>query len=288
MKAEYERKHPVRYHVRLDLSRFRLSRAQLRMAFALFVLSQRGYRWLDRLLLIRLLSLLSAMSFGVVFVDPANRIIYSNPAFSEVWSIPRDESLLGLNLFDALELAEDVVADLGAFTSRLPELVANRHASPAEELKLVSGRILRLRGLIRPAGRWYAGQPVMITRNDYSLRLFNGDVGLVLPDREAGGELRAFFRTPDGALRSLPPARLPEHETVWATTVHKSQGSEFDRVVLIMPEKTSPVLTRELVYTGVTRARQSLEIWSPADVLASAVETPVRRTSGLRDALWGN
>ena len=93
----------------------------------------------------RLLSLLSAMSFGVVFVDPANRIIYSNPAFSEVWSIPRDESLLGLNLFDALELAEDVVADLGAFTSRLPELVANRHASPAEELKLVSGRILRLR-----------------------------------------------------------------------------------------------------------------------------------------------
>lgn len=93
----------------------------------------------------RLLSLLSAMSFGVVFVDTSSRIIYSNPAFADVWSIPRDESLLGLNLFDALELAEDVVADLGAFTTRLPELVASRHVSPAEELKLVSGRILRLR-----------------------------------------------------------------------------------------------------------------------------------------------
>ncbi len=93
----------------------------------------------------RLLSLLSAMSYGVVFVDTLNRIIYSNPAFAGVWSIPRDEPLLGLNLFDALELAEDVVSDLGAFTSRLPDLVSSRHVSPAEEIKLVSGRILRLR-----------------------------------------------------------------------------------------------------------------------------------------------
>jgi diguanylate cyclase (GGDEF)-like protein/PAS domain S-box-containing protein len=93
----------------------------------------------------RLLSLLSAMNFGVVFIDNASRIVYSNPAFADVWSIPREESLLGLNLFDALESAEDVVADLGAFTSRLPELVSSRHVSPAEEIKLTSGRILRLR-----------------------------------------------------------------------------------------------------------------------------------------------
>ena len=84
------------------------------------------------------------------------------------------------------------------------------------------------------------------------------------------------------------PRLLPEHETVYAMTVHKSQGSEFDRVVLILPERTSPVLTRELVYTGVTRARRSVEIWSPAEVLQAAVQTPVRRASGLRDALWGN
>ena len=93
----------------------------------------------------RLLSLLSAMDFGVVFIEPGGRIVYANPAFSEVWSIPRHESLLGLALFEALELAEDVVADLGAFTSRLPALVASRHVAPPEELKLLSGRIIRLR-----------------------------------------------------------------------------------------------------------------------------------------------
>jgi diguanylate cyclase (GGDEF)-like protein/PAS domain S-box-containing protein len=93
----------------------------------------------------RLLSLLSAMSYGVVFIDTSNRIIYSNPAFAGVWSIPRDEPILGLTLFDALELAEDVVSDLGTFTSRLPDLVSSRHVSPAEEIKLVSGRILRVR-----------------------------------------------------------------------------------------------------------------------------------------------
>jgi diguanylate cyclase (GGDEF)-like protein/PAS domain S-box-containing protein len=93
----------------------------------------------------RLLSLLSAMSFGVVFVDPFGRIVYSNPAFAEVWSIPRDESILGLTLFDALELAEDAVSDLGAFTQRLPGMLASRHVAPVEELRLVSGRILRVR-----------------------------------------------------------------------------------------------------------------------------------------------
>jgi exodeoxyribonuclease V alpha subunit len=148
-------------------------------------------------------------------------------------------------------------------------------------------RILRRRGLIRPAGRWYAGQPVMITRNDYSLRLFNGDVGLILPDREAGGELRAFFRTPDGALRSLPPARLPEHETVWATTVHKSQGSEFDRVLLVLPDRDSPVLTRELLYTAITRARERVEIAGREEVFVAACGRRIARSSGLRDALWG-
>jgi exodeoxyribonuclease V alpha subunit len=149
-------------------------------------------------------------------------------------------------------------------------------------------RILRRRGLIRPAARWYAGQPVMITRNDYSLRLFNGDVGVVLPDREAGGELRAFFRNPDGALRSLPPARLPEHETVWAATVHKSQGSEFDRVLLVLPDRDAPVLTRELLYTAVTRARERVEICGREEIFAAACSRRIARSSGLRDALWGS
>ncbi|HSV95594.1 MAG TPA: exodeoxyribonuclease V subunit alpha [Spirochaetota bacterium] len=146
-------------------------------------------------------------------------------------------------------------------------------------------RMLRDGGIVDPRQRWYAGRPVMVTRNDYSLGLYNGDIGVILDGAEG---LRAWFSSRDGGARSFMPRLLPEHETVYAMTVHKSQGSEFDRVVLVMPEKTSPVLTRELVYTGVTRARRSVEIWSPADVLAPAIETPVRRTSGLRDALWGN
>ncbi|HOI73372.1 MAG TPA: exodeoxyribonuclease V subunit alpha [Syntrophales bacterium] len=148
-------------------------------------------------------------------------------------------------------------------------------------------RILRRRGIIQPEGRWYAGRPVMITRNDYTIRLFNGDVGMILPDREAGGELRAFFRSPDGSLRSLPPSRLPEHETVWAMTVHKSQGSEFDRVLLVLPDRDAPILTRELLYTAVTRARKRIAICGRQDVFTAACSRRTARFSGLRDALWG-
>jgi diguanylate cyclase (GGDEF)-like protein/PAS domain S-box-containing protein len=92
----------------------------------------------------RLVSLLSAMSFGVVFIDRAQRIIYSNPAFAEVWSVPKDEALLGLNLFDALEKAEDVVQELGVFSARLSDLVTNQRAASSTEIRLMSGRTLRL------------------------------------------------------------------------------------------------------------------------------------------------
>ena len=87
------------------------------------------------------------------------------------------------------------------------------------------------------------------------MRLFNGDVGIVLPDPEAGKELRVFFPAPDGSLRKFHPLRLPEHETVYAMTVHKSQGSEFDEVLFMLPDRPSPVLTRELIYTGMIRAK---------------------------------
>jgi len=118
-------------------------------------------------------------------------------------------------------------------------------------------RILMGKNLIKPDKTWYEGRPVMITRNDYHLRLFNGDVGITLPDPEAGNGLRVFFPDADGLPRKVHPLRLPEHETVYAMTVHKSQGSEFDNVLLLLPDRDSPVLTRELIYTGVTRAIRS-------------------------------
>jgi exodeoxyribonuclease V alpha subunit len=141
-------------------------------------------------------------------------------------------------------------------------------------------------GLIAPTGRWYAGRPVMIARNDYSLGLFNGDVGIIWPDG-ASGELRAFFPAPDGGVRRFLPLRLPEHETVFAMTVHKSQGSEFDRVLLVLTDQDVPVVSRELIYTALTRARQQVSIWAGATVFRQAVARRVKRSSGLRELLWG-
>lgn len=147
--------------------------------------------------------------------------------------------------------------------------------------------ILARAGHIRPAGTWYHGRPVMITRNDYALRLFNGDVGVALRDPGAAGEIRVFFPGSDGGVRRLHPLRLPDHETVFAMTVHKSQGSEFDRVALLLPDRDAPVLTRELIYTGLTRAREAVAVWGDPAVFRRAVERRIRRSSGLRDALWG-
>ena len=153
-------------------------------------------------------------------------------------------------------------------------------------INFLAEKILQDEGLIKPEKDWYAGRPILITRNDYNLRLFNGDMGIVLRDRVAGNELRVFFPAPDGTLRRIHPLRLPEHETAYAMTIHKSQGSEFDRVLLILPDRESPVLTRELLYTGITRARESVHIWGTEGVFGMAVSRPTRRTSGLRDALW--
>lgn len=151
-------------------------------------------------------------------------------------------------------------------------------------------QILREKGLITADGGWYRGRPILINRNDYDLGLFNGDVGVILQDPDAGpgsgNALRAFFRTPEGNLRKIHPLRLPEHETVYAMTVHKSQGSEFDRVLLILSDRDSPVLARELIYTGITRAREKVEIWGDEAVFKQAVTRRTERMSGLRDALW--
>jgi len=153
-------------------------------------------------------------------------------------------------------------------------------------LNILAEQILREERLINPDRRWYSGRPVLITRNDYTLRLFNGDMGIVLSDPSVNNELRVFFQAPDGTLKKFHPFRLPEHETVYAITVHKSQGSEFDKVLLVLPDRESPVLTRELIYTSITRAKKRVEIWGNENVFHTAVSRYIERTSGLRDALW--
>ena len=152
-------------------------------------------------------------------------------------------------------------------------------------------RILHSQGLIRtmprPSG-WYAGRPVLITRNDYFHNLFNGDMGIALGSAEEEDRqmLRVVFADQRGGYRHLTPFQVPSHETVYAMTVHKSQGSEFERVILILPDQDVPILTRELLYTAVTRARSSLLILGHPDLLRLALERRVVRASGLRLALW--
>jgi exodeoxyribonuclease V alpha subunit len=135
---------------------------------------------------------------------------------------------------------------------------------------------------IAQASLWYAGRPVMITANDYTLRLFNGDIGLCLPT-PAG--LRVFFEGEGGVYRMLLPARVPRHETAWAMTVHKAQGSEFDEVLFVMPDQLTPVLNRPLVYTAVTRAKKRFALWGMAVVIQTALLTLPQRDSGLQERL---
>jgi len=137
------------------------------------------------------------------------------------------------------------------------------------------------------AGRNYPGRPIMVLRNDYDLLLYNGDVGVVLADRESNNELKAFFPGLAGSFRKIALARLPPHQTTYAMTVHKSQGSEFDQVVLILPDRPSPVLSRELLFTAITRAKSRVEIWGSRQVFAQAIGTVSERRSGLSDQLWG-
>lgn len=144
---------------------------------------------------------------------------------------------------------------------------------------------LRAKGLIRGAQAMYRGRPLLVTSNDYSQGLFNGDLGLVLTD-PGSPTPRVYFATSTGT-RSLLPGRLPAHETVFAMTVHKSQGSEFDEVLLVLPERDSPVLTRELIYTAITRARHRVTILGSPASLELALASRVERSSGLLEGLWG-
>lgn len=168
-------------------------------------------------------------------------------------------------------------------------------------------------GAIPPRSHWYAGKPVMIAANDYALRLFNGDIGICVHD-PASGELRIAFpalddergksnaaicdaptlpsvAAPQGgakppgtsmpAIRLIAPARLPAHETAWAMTVHKSQGSEFDHAVLVLPDEQNELLTRELIYTAVTRARRTVTLYAGEEVLRAGCLRRIVRHSGL-------
>ena len=141
---------------------------------------------------------------------------------------------------------------------------------------------LRARGLVRGAGAAWRGRPVIVTANDYALGLYNGDVGVLWP-RDPGEpeRLAAWFADGAGGVRAVPLRQLPAHATAFALTVHRAQGSEYDDVLLVLPPRPHPLVTRELVYTGVTRARRHLTLLSGLETLLAGCARATERASGL-------
>ena len=146
-------------------------------------------------------------------------------------------------------------------------------------------RALVHQGNLSKQGEWYEGRPVLVTRNNAGLGIFNGDIGITLRPPTRGAPLRAYFM--DGqTVRSVAVSRLAHVETAFAMTVHKSQGSEFSHTVLVLPRDPSRVLTRELVYTGITRAREAFTlVTGRAGAFADALGQPTQRASGLLERL---
>ncbi|MCL1076090.1 exodeoxyribonuclease V subunit alpha [Shewanella dokdonensis] len=164
--------------------------------------------------------------------------------------------------------------------------------SGVDAINLAIVRALATKGSLKPHGEFYAGRPVIIRSNDYNLGLFNGDIGLILPDVTQHNRLMAWFERADGSMLKVLPARLPGHDTCFAMTVHKSQGSEFNSVALVLP--TNPhgpqlqLLSRELLYTAITRAKQQFICLGNSRGFASASSRLTRRASGLAQRLWDN
>lgn len=154
-----------------------------------------------------------------------------------------------------------------------------------EDLNRRMEKALVTKGLISRYDDWYHGKPVIINRNDYTLGLNNGEIGICVKKGSAAPQI--YFQQQQEFLK-VAPSRLPEHKTAYALTVHKSQGSEFDRVLLMLPPRKSRVLTRELLYTAVTRAKESVQIAGNEKILGDGIDAKLKRSSGLEDLLWSD
>jgi exodeoxyribonuclease V alpha subunit len=177
--------------------------------------------------------------------------------------------------------AADAAAALAAL-GRFRLLCAHRRGAwGVDGLNLAVERLLRRDGLAASDG-WYPRRPVLVTANDDRQELFNGDQGVTMPGPNG---LRVWFPGGDQGLRPLSPARLTDVETVFALSIHKSQGSEFDEVMVVLPPPGSPLVTRELLYTAITRAKHRITVVGEPEAIAEAIRRPVQRDSGLEAQL---
>jgi exodeoxyribonuclease V alpha subunit len=223
----------------------------------------------------------------------ATQAVFAGTEFSDVVRLDPDSEEWQARVLDGYRqycdlIRKDVAPEwiLDAF-DQFQVLVALRNGPfGVEETNRRIERLLNRAGLLSDTSQhWYPGRAVMITRNDYDIGLYNGDIGIMLRHE---GQDRVVFRNTEGGLRFLSPGRLPSHETAFAMTVHKSQGSEFSEVLLLLPAKWQQVITRELVYTALTRAKKQFYCQAGEACWNMALNSRTERASGLRDALWGD
>ena len=210
----------------------------------------------------------------------------SHPEIDLIERAAADDLLAGqvLAYIDvARKFPETGIGDIFAAFRRCQTLCATRDGRwGVDGINRWVERLLARKGYASGHDLWYTGRPVLLRRNDFSLGLYNGDIGICLPDGglEKNGDCRVWFDD-GGAFRPVPPWRLPEHDTAWAMTIHKSQGSECAEVLLIVPEHDNPVLSRQLLYTGVTRARAKVRLVASQETLRLTLARPAGRHSGL-------
>jgi exodeoxyribonuclease V alpha subunit len=209
--------------------------------------------------------------------------VFSVLTDASCWHQPNESKMLEVlvsgyaGFIDSVESKQDPLAVLAQFEQFRLLAALKRGPHSVESVEHLMHQYLGKRGW-KTAQDFYHGRPIMISQNDYRQHLFNGDIGVVLRDNE--GQLSAFFAI-DNALKVVPLNRLPAHDTAFAMTIHKSQGSEFEHVAVLLPDVKSPVLNRELLYTAITRAKKSVLVLSPTAVLEHTVLHQHQRQSGL-------
>ena len=222
--------------------------------------------------------------------EEAWKVAHSDAGVAGKKIVVHDSSLLGKNQVPH-EFVSEIKTRYAAFRSA---------KSPAEAFKALAqfrvlcalrkgptgaGRInTEIEDILYPnrKGEFYDHRVILVTKNDYEVKLFNGDVGVVLPDPEREGALAAFF---DGRPNSVPCRLLPAHETAFAMTVHKAQGSGFGHVAVLLPGRESPILTRELIYTAITRTETGVDLWCEEESFKTGVKKKTERSMGLKDKL---
>jgi len=214
---------------------------------------------------------------------PADDLLWLQPSSSERAPLHHSAFDWAVGHYSQYLACKDVESALQRFAQCRVLCAAHEGPLGEEMFNRQLAERLQQRGLLESRAFCH-GTPVMVTVNDYELELYNGDIGLLW--KAVDGTLDACFPLLDGQVRRIPAASLPAHAVAWAMTVHKSQGSEFDEVLLVMPDDAeSPLLLRELLYTGITRARRRLLLHTAANVFVQACASPVTRSSGLAGRL---